>query len=176
MILVALFIFSIGDSIFNFLNCLINQYPYEIFVEYMQHGIYWIMGVLHWLIGTFWLVGSIPVHAQKLLSEQNGISVWKIITNPEGASNQPKRVKRHIYLRYNIKGRKYLPRIPSKLFVHSCYQSTGAYTHRDTDVNLDGLYSIASSSWTTSGLANQNFKVPYTFLSKRVKKPPQNGY
>ena len=37
----ALFIFSIVKSIFNFLNCLINQYPYEIFVESMQYGIYW---------------------------------------------------------------------------------------------------------------------------------------
>ena len=84
----------------------------------MQYGIYWIMGVLHWLIGAFWLVGSIPLYAHKLLSEPNGRSVWQIITNPEGASNQPKRAKRNIYRRYNIKGQKYLPWLPSELFVH----------------------------------------------------------
>ena len=135
----ALLIFSIVNSIFNFLNCLINQYPYEIFVEYMQYRIYWIMGVLNWLIVTFWLVGSIPLYTHKLLSEPNGRSVWQIITNPKGASNHPKRVKQHIYLRYNIKGRKYLPRLPSNLFVISCYQYTGAYTCHNTDVNFDGL-------------------------------------
>ena len=83
----------------NFLSCLINQYPYEIFVESMQYRIYWIMGVLKWLVGAFWLVGSIPLHAHKLLSEPNGGSVWQIITNPEGASNQKKWVKRYIYCR-----------------------------------------------------------------------------
>ena len=88
--------------------------------ESMQYGIYWIMGVLHWLIGEFWLVGSIPLYAHKLLSEPNGRSVWQIINNPEGAYNHPKRVKQHIYRCYNIKKHKYLPRIPSKLFVHSC--------------------------------------------------------
>ena len=66
--------------------------------------------------------------------------------------------------------------LPSKLFFHSCYQYTGAYTHHDTDVNLDGLYSISSSSLTASELANQNVIVPYTFVSKLVKKPPWNGY
>ena len=41
---------------------------------------------------------------------------------------------------------------------------------------MDRLYSIASSLSTASELANQNFKVPYTCVSKRVKKPPWNGY
>ena len=71
----ALLILSIGDSILNFLNCLINQYPYETFVESMQYGTYWIMGVMNWLIGAFWLVGSITLYAHKLLSEPNGRSV-----------------------------------------------------------------------------------------------------
>ena len=105
---------------------------------------------LHWLISAFWIVGSIPLYDHKLFLEPNGRSVWQILTNPEGASNQPKMVKRHIYRRYNIKGQKYLPRIPSKLFVHTYYQSTGAYTHHGTDVNLDGLYLIASSLSTAA--------------------------
>ena len=167
---------SIGNSIFNFLNCLINQYPYEIFVESMQYGRYWLMGVMHWLIGEFWVVGSILFYTYKLLSEPNVRSVWQIIINSEGASKQPKRVKRHVYRRYNIKGRIFLPRLPLKLFVHSCYQSTGAYTYHDIDINLDELYSIASSSSTSAELANQTSKVSYTFVSKWVKKPPQNGY
>ena len=75
-------IFSIDDSIFDLLNCLINQYPYEIFVEYMQYGIYWIMGVLHRPIGAFWTVGLIPLYAHKLLSETNVRSVWQIFTHP----------------------------------------------------------------------------------------------
>ena len=172
----ALLIFSIGDSILNFLNCLINKYPYEIFVESMQYGIYWLMGVPHWLIGAFWLFGSITLYAHKLLLEPNGRSVCQIITNPEGSYNQPKRVKQHIHFRYDIKGRKYLPRLPSKFFFHSCYQSTGAYTHHEIDVNLDGLYLIASSSPTAAELDNQTFKVPYNFFSKRVNKPRRNGY
>ena len=98
------------------------------------------MGVLRWLIDAFWIVGSIPLYAQMLLLEPNGRSIWQIITNPDGVSNHPKRVKRHIYRRYNIKGQKYLPQLPSKLLFHSCYKSTGAYTHHDIDVNLDGLY------------------------------------
>ena len=61
------------------------------------------------------------------------------------------------------------------LFVHSCYQSTGAYTHHDTDVNLDWVYSIASSSSTAAELANQNSKVLDLFF-KRVKKPLWNRY
>ena len=134
------------------------------------------MGVLHWLIGAFWIFGSIPLYAHKLLSETNGRSVWQILTNTEGASNEPKRFKQHIYFRYSIKGRKYLPWLPSKLFVHSCYQNAGAYTHQDTDINLDGLYSIASSPSTVAELAYQTFKVPYTFVSRQVKKPPRNGY
>ena len=109
----------------------------------MQYGIYWIMGVLHWIIGAFWIVGLTTLYSHKLLSEPNGRSVWQIFTDPSGASNQSKRYKRHIYRRYNIKGRKYLPWIPSKLFVYSYYQSTGDYTHRDTDFNVDGLYSIS---------------------------------
>ena len=172
----ALFIFSIGDSIFNLLNCLINQYPYEIFVEYMQYGINLLIGVLHWLIGAFRIFGAIPLYAHKLLSKPNGTSVWKIITNPQVAFNQPKRVKRHIYRHYNMKGCKYFHQLPSKLFVHSCYQSIGTYTHHDTEVNLDGIYSIASYFSTAVQLANQTFKVPYTFLSKRFKKPYRNGY
>ena len=78
----ALRIFSISDTIFNLPKCLINQYSYEIFVEYMQYGIYWIMDALHWLIGSFWLVGSIPLYAHKLLSETNVRSVWQIFTHP----------------------------------------------------------------------------------------------
>ena len=124
------------------------------------------MFVLHWQIGAFWIVGSIPFFSKKLPSEPNGRSVWKMITNPEGACDQQKMVKQHIYCRHNIKGWKYLPWLPSKLFVHSCYQSIGAYTHHDTDVNLYGLYSIASSLSTADDLANQTFKVPYTFVSK----------
>ena len=62
------------------------------------------------------------------------------------------------------------------MFVHSCYESTGAYTHHDTDVNLYGLYSIASSLLTAAELANQTFKVPYKFVSKQVKEPPRNSY
>ena len=112
----ALLIFSIDESIFNFLNFLINQYSYEIFVEYMQYGIYWIMDALNWLIGSFWLVGSIPLYAHKLLSEKNVRSVWQIFTHPVWASNQPNRVKQHIYHRHNIIGRNYLTRIPSKFF------------------------------------------------------------
>ena len=131
---------------------------------------------MHWLIGTFWIVGSIPLYAQKLLLEPNVRPVWQIITNPEGSSNQPNRVKRHIYHRYNIKGRNYLPWIPLKLFVHSCYKSTGAYTNHETDINLDGLYSNASSLLTASELANKNFKVTYTFVSKQVKKPSRNSF
>ena len=134
------------------------------------------MGVLQYLIGAFWIVDSIPLYAQKLLSESNGKSVWKIITNTEGASNQPKRVKKHIYRRYNIKGQKYLPLLPSKLFVHSCYQSTVAYTYHDIYINLNWLYSIASSLSLAAELANQTFKVPYIFVSKRVKNPPWTGY
>ena len=77
-------IYNYTESIFNLLNCLINKYPYEILFESMQYGIYWIMGVLCWLIGAFWIVGSIPLYAHKLLSEPNFRSVCKIITNPEG--------------------------------------------------------------------------------------------
>ena len=142
----------------------------------MQYGIYRIMAALNWLIGAFWIVGSIHLYAHKLLLEPNGRSVWQIITNPDGAFNQPKRVKQHFFCRYNIKGRKYLPRLPSKFFVHSCYQSTGTYTHYDTDVNLDGLYSIASYSSTAAELANKTCKVPCAFFSKRVKKSPRNSY
>ena len=117
-----LLILSIGESNFNLLNCLINQYPYEIFVGSMQYRIYLLMGDLHWLIVTFWIVGSILLYAHKLLSEPNGKSVWQIITNHDVASNQKKSFKRHIYRRYNINGCKYLPRLSSNCFVHSCYQ------------------------------------------------------
>ena len=134
------------------------------------------MGVLHRLTGAFWIVGSIPLYSQKLLLGRNGRSVWQIITNHKGASNQPRRVKRHIYFCCNIKGRRYLPWLLSNLFVNSCYQYTGAYTHHDTNVNLDGIYSIASYSSTAAELVNQTFKVHYTFVSKQVKKIPRKGY
>ena len=39
---------------------------------------------------------------------------------------------------------------------------------------MDGLYSIASSLSTAAELANKNFKVPYTFVFKLIKKPSQN--
>ena len=69
----------------------------------------WLMGVLYWIIGAFWTVSSITLYDHKILSEPYDRSVWQIITNPEGAFNQPKRVKQHIYCSYDIKGQKYFP-------------------------------------------------------------------
>ena len=37
----------------------------------MQYIIYWLIGVMHWLLGAFWVFVSITLYAHKLLSEPN---------------------------------------------------------------------------------------------------------
>ena len=40
----------------------------------MQYIIYWLIGVMHWLLGAFWIFVSITLYAHKLLSEPNSRS------------------------------------------------------------------------------------------------------
>ena len=115
---------------------------------------------------------QIPVFLYRLYHQSSGRSIWTIITDPERGSDRPLRISREMKRKLVDKGKTYTPRLPAPLYIHSTYQSRGGYMHFDTEVNHDAIGALIEATKAKYNIFRPFFVTPYTFVMKRLKKPP----
>ena len=60
--------------------------------------------------------------------------------------------------------------------MHSCYQTKGAFKHVEVDCDCETFIATGVTRRTFLEILLLYFLIPYTFIRRRIKKPPKDGY
>ena len=60
--------------------------------------------------------------------------------------------------------------------MHSCYQTKGAFKHVEVDRDCEIFIATGVTQRTFLEILRSYFLIPYTFIRRRIKEPPKDGY
>ena len=163
---------------------LYNFFPLSLSLECYDYAIYTLqvlfLSVFRRFVSFASYFLSIPLFFWNLLQDEDGRSIREILCNPryENSEKGPKyaRSQRSKHRKFRKRRSKYLSRLPEDCYVHSCYQTKGAFKHVEVDRDCETFIATGVTRRTFLEILLLYFLIPYTFIRRRIKKPPKDGY